>query len=118
MIEWYECSQCGAILHNRLTCFCGGQIDRPPLGRRNKSKLSRSEKRRRQLARRDGPYCQGCGAQEKLTIDHKLSASRGGTDTLDNLWLLCQSCNHDKGQLTMLEWLSREVVRDRPVPRS
>ena len=39
-----------------------------------------------------------------LTVDHILPRSRGGTDHLDNLQLLCLGCNSSKGNRTMPEW--------------
>lgn len=51
--------------------------------------------------KRDNYRCQICGrtAQDdnvKLEVDHKLAKSKGGTDTLDNLWTLCFDCNRGK----------------------
>ncbi len=41
--------------------------------------------------------CQHCGSEEKLTIDHKKPRSKGGTNDLSNLQVLCFSCNSRKG---------------------
>lgn len=40
--------------------------------------------------------CQICGTNEKLTIDHIKPVSKGGNDELDNLTILCKSCNSKK----------------------
>ena len=51
--------------------------------------------------------CAGCGVHfpfSGLTVDHILPRSRGGTDHLDNLQLLCLGCNSSKGNRTMPEW--------------
>ena len=52
------------------------------------------------LIDRDGYRCAHCGAYEDLTIDHIMPLSKGGTDDLDNLRLLCRACNSSKGDKT------------------
>jgi len=43
---------------------------------------------------RDGRTCRYCGSDEEpLHIDHIISRKRGGTHDLDNLQVLCKSCN-------------------------
>lgn len=51
------------------------------------------------LIDRDDYICQhpGCEVQEDLTIDHKVPLSRGGSDRLENLQLLCRKHNSQKG---------------------
>lgn len=46
---------------------------------------------------RDGRACLHCGGMDRLTIDHIWPVSRGGTDDVENLQTLCQSCNSRKG---------------------
>lgn len=41
--------------------------------------------------------CLCCGSRKKLTIDHVVPISQGGTDDIENLQLLCRSCNSRKG---------------------
>ena len=44
--------------------------------------------------------CNGCGMMfpfRNFTVDHVVPQSRGGTDHLDNLQLLCGACNSVKG---------------------
>ena len=45
----------------------------------------------------NGAICDRCGATNKLTIDHIIPLARGGTNDLENLQVLCQSCNSSKG---------------------
>jgi 5-methylcytosine-specific restriction endonuclease McrA len=43
---------------------------------------------------RDGRICRYCGSdQEPLHIDHIIPRKAGGTHDLDNLQVLCKSCN-------------------------
>lgn len=49
------------------------------------------------LIERDGYRCARCGAIEELTIDHILPLSKGGTDDLANLRILCKKHNSKKG---------------------
>ena len=46
---------------------------------------------------RDGFVCCDCGAVQDLTLDHITPLIEGGMDELDNLQLLCRSCNSHKG---------------------
>lgn len=46
---------------------------------------------------RDGRACLFCGSTERLELDHILPWSQGGSDTADNLRVLCKSCNVKRG---------------------
>lgn len=46
--------------------------------------------------RRDGGVCARCGSQENLEYDHIIPVSKGGSNTLRNIELLCESCNRKK----------------------
>jgi hypothetical protein len=46
---------------------------------------------------RDGGRCQKCGTDKNLTMDHRHPWSLGGPDTVENLQVLCRSCNSRKG---------------------
>lgn len=74
-------------------------------------------------------HCQGCGLHfrlRNLTIDHITAQSKGGTDHIENLQLLCGACNSLKGnrdqdylyeQLEKQETLLREKIRVVSTPR-
>lgn len=47
-----------------------------------------------------GNRCLCCDTTADLTTDHIVPLSLGGTNTLDNLQLLCRACNTRKGQKT------------------
>jgi 5-methylcytosine-specific restriction endonuclease McrA len=53
--------------------------------------------------------CGHCHAQLHLgkrgfTEDHKIPISRGGSDYITNIWLLCRRCNCSKNDRTVEEW--------------
>jgi len=59
---------------------------------------------KKNLLQRDNHCCQYCGCKgEKLSIDHIIPRSRGGTDTWDNVTTACLSCNVMKGSRTPKE---------------
>ncbi|KYQ73290.1 hypothetical protein AZH43_07245 [Acinetobacter pragensis] len=64
-----------------------------------KSKVRKSLPRqiRETVFIRDGRICKHCGCFDNLTIDHIHPVTRGGTDDLENLQVLCRSCNSKKG---------------------
>lgn len=45
---------------------------------------------------RDGYECRKCGAADDLTLDHIFPWSLGGSDTEENLQVLCRPCNSRK----------------------
>ncbi len=56
--------------------------------------------------------CVGCDTHfpfKVMEVDHELPKSRGGTDHLENLQLLCSHCNRSKGNKTMAEWRASQV---------
>jgi hypothetical protein len=56
---------------------------------------------RQHVLRRDKFSCQICGRTAsdgvKLEVDHRTPVSKGGTDSSENLWTLCDACNRGKG---------------------
>ncbi len=57
---------------------------------------SRSDVRKK-IFDRDGKVCKHCGSTENLSMDHIIPVSKGGEDSLENLQVLCKSCNSRKG---------------------
>lgn len=51
----------------------------------------------REVWRRDQGRCVQCGSNERLEYDHMIPVSRGGSNTVRNIQLLCESCNRSKG---------------------
>lgn len=58
---------------------------------------------RKNVFARDGHACQYCGAEgttRRLTMDHVLPRSRGGSTSWENLVTACEPCNRRKGNRT------------------
>ena len=61
-----------------------------------------------------GGNCNGCGEHflpQNMTVDHIIARSKGGTDHLENLQLLCGHCNSLKGDRPM-EYLRARLMRE------
>lgn len=50
-------------------------------------------------------YCgKDVGSRDKLTADHIFPRDKGGESSMDNLVMVCKSCNSSKGTTDLLEW--------------
>jgi len=56
------------------------------------------------ILNRDGFKCTYCGSAEKLTADHIVPLTRGGTHDPSNLTACCIPCNTAKGNKLLHEW--------------
>ena len=81
------------------------------------NKMLRSKPSRNAIYQRDGHKCQYCGATRRLTIDHVIPKSKGGSDDWDNLVVACSRCNTKKGD-TMLEQSGLKLVKKPSRPRT
>ena len=51
---------------------------------------------RKSVYTRAGHQCEQCGSSGKLHAHHKVSLSKGGSNSLSNLKCLCESCHSNK----------------------
>ncbi len=69
---------------------------------------------------RDNYKCRFCGRGRedniKLTVDHFIPISKGGTDDFDNLWTLCQECNQGKRDMILKKLTKKISSIGIPVP--
>lgn len=49
------------------------------------------------MIEKNGLKCKTCFSIENITVDHIIPISKGGSDAIENLQLLCRSCNSKKG---------------------
>ena len=87
------CFKCGRLTRNVSQCdVCLGAP-----GRRRGTAAQRGYDRDWQilsrLARSRSPVCENCGRRDDLTADHIVPLARGGTNTIENVRVLCRSCN-------------------------
>lgn len=55
-------------------------------------------------------YCRTALDDLNRSIDHVIPLSRGGTHTADNLAACCVSCNYDKADRFLHEWMGTRMV--------
>jgi len=60
-------------------------------------------------------YCGGASGDEVLNIDHVVPRSRGGSDRVSNLAVVCRTCNEAKGNRMPEEWLEELHASVRPL---
>lgn len=70
-------------------------------------KVSQSEKF--ELVAKFGYSCMCCGRTESITFDHIVPISAGGLDRIDNIQLLCVSCNSSKGS-KVIDYRPKEEI--------
>ena len=51
---------------------------------------------KREVWRRDEGKCTKCGSRERLEFDHIIPITKGGSNTVRNIELLCEVCNRTK----------------------
>jgi hypothetical protein len=71
------------------------QDEHAPVGERNTRVIPQDVKIA--VAARDGGRCRQCGSTQELHFDHVIPWSKGGSNTIANIQLLCGPCNRRKG---------------------
>jgi 5-methylcytosine-specific restriction endonuclease McrA len=57
--------------------------------------------------RKTGGYCWYCGAdliERRITVDHRVPRSKGGTKVKENIYPACYDCNQAKGSMDIEEY--------------
>ena len=65
---------------------------------------------------RQNNYCWYCGKEmetAKLTKDHVFPRSKGGDNDMDNIIMVCKTCNSSKGDMDLFEWYA-EIRKEWP----
>lgn len=60
-------------------------------------KWAPDKSKRSRIYERDGHRCHYCGSNQRLSLDHIIPRSKGGTHEDENLVTCCKSCNSAKG---------------------
>ena len=69
---------------------------------------------RKYVRKRDKNTCFYCGVKStKITIDHVIPKSKGGTDDPDNLVCACERCNQLKADMDLNEFYNLLIEHDR-----
>ena len=93
-------------MHDELGLFFGGAHRSDIPGRTDIGIVIRynDARNKKLLYGEQGGHCNGCDAHfepRHLEIDHIIARAKGGTDHIENLQLLCGSCNRIKGDRGM-----------------
>lgn len=51
---------------------------------------------RKTVWNRDGGKCSKCGSKDEIEFDHIIPVAKGGPSTVNNIELLCKTCNRSK----------------------
>lgn len=102
-------------MYRKLHPECQQIVCRRYFARKRGAGGSFTPKEWRNLCEQYDHRCLCCGAQKKLTADHIVPMSSGGSNTIDNIQPLCQSCNSRKGAKTIdyrknLEYSSKQTA--------
>ena len=109
-------AQAAKLVDSRMRSELGLHFDgvhRRDIPRRSdlgKVRRYNSAENREKLYGAQGGYCLGCRAHfqaRHMTVDHIIPRSKGGTDHLSNLQLLCAACNSLKGDRPQAELIVR-----------
>jgi hypothetical protein len=52
--------------------------------------------------------CAYCGSGARLSLDHLIPKSAGGTESADNVVWACRPCNSSKGDTDLLRWMTTQ----------
>lgn len=99
----YLCGQrCRRNRHFRLNPGAKRQAEARRAGWRSTGRITARDWER--TLRRYASRCAYCGASGKMTMDHVVPLSRGGTHTIGNVLPVCGPCNFRKGTRCITEW--------------
>lgn len=105
------------FIHGQNNEAAPGHTNNVPF-RTSKRRPKMTGSKRMRILRRDGFRCQMCGrkANEEdgltLHIDHKMPLAKGGSNSDENLWVLCSECNEAKSDTVIEELFGSDEQED------
>lgn len=90
--EIYGLVGCGGFQHVIFKMCLSSDINR-----KKRVPIARYRETLQSLKEKYNFSCVKCGAKEGLTIDHIQPVSKGGTNDIENLQIMCKPCNSRKG---------------------
>lgn len=94
------CVVCGVLVKDSARCAkCAKEYNRGRLSAAQRGYDAKWRKLSKWL-REAQPWCSWCGTTADLTVDHIVPLVLGGTNELDNLRVLCRSCNSARKKLS------------------
>lgn len=94
--EEFASEEIQAIKENIRLTIANNAINNSYQKRRTQS-IVNNKKNKHIVIEKDGGKCKKCKSSDNLTIDHIVPIKKGGRDNIENLQLLCRSCNSKKG---------------------
>lgn len=72
-------------------------------------KMGLGTSNRAKVLHRDGYRCRYCHAElaiETITFDHVIPIAKGGRESVQNMVICCEECNHSKRDSDLNEWFA------------
>ena len=86
-------SKQGCANNKNQTSLSRSNVDETELKHRLIEKPKSLAQMKREVWQESLHQCQNCGSQYSLEMDHQFPKAKGGSNTKDNLRILCRSCN-------------------------
>src|SRR5262245_23421746 len=102
--KYVKCTICDTICYSKqdLAVHLDSFHNEPMTYYRRARKASKVQLHGTMIIPKD--TCFYCGSKERITVDHVIPLSRGGSNFMHNKLPACYKCNHAKGALGFAAW--------------
>ncbi|MFC1509174.1 HNH endonuclease [Candidatus Omnitrophota bacterium] len=83
-------------MQEKFDSFINEKLDNSRVQTASRNRRTIPKEVQREVWRRDEGKCCICGSREFIDFDHIVPFSRGGSNTVRNIQLLCEKCNGEK----------------------